>query len=272
MFARALATAALLAASIASAQVAATGAPKGDSLPLYRLRLLGVYDSETSEAVSSAEVTDLKSGASGTTNRSGLVSLHFLPVGGALVRIRKVGYTPVTLFVTISPTDTAPLTEVLTRSVRTLPVVTTRDSTVKWVSPGLRGFEERRHAGFGHFITDAELRKADDEAFKNVVARFPALQVSCEPVSLTRGVARRSGCYAITTRMTGRLVLTPGKCYVTIYLDGVQVQGADETDLEKMKTQDYGGVEFYSGASEIPPEYNATGNSCGVLLLWTRER
>jgi len=145
MFPRALAAAALLAASIASAQVAATAAPKGDSLPLYRLRLLGVYDSETSEAVSSAEVTDLKSGASGTTNRSGLVSLHFLPVGGALVRIRKVGYTPVTLFVTISPTDTAPLTEVLTRSVRTLPVVTTRDSTVKWVSPGLRGFEERTH-------------------------------------------------------------------------------------------------------------------------------
>ena len=261
-----------LLALLVSTSIGAQAASSLDSLPRYRFRLLGVYDSDTSEPIDGVEVADVKSGIKSVTNKSGLVILTFLPDGGALVRIRKVGYTPVTQFVTISASDTMPLTEILTRSVPTLPTVTTSDSTVKYVSPGLRGFEQRRRSGIGHFITETELRKADDQAFKNVVAKFPALEVSCESASQTRGVLRRSGCYAITTRMVGRLVLTPGKCYVSIYQDGVPVSGADESDLEKMKTQDYAGVEFYSGASEIPPEYNATGNSCGVLLLWTRER
>ena len=29
---------------------------------------------------------------------------------------------------------------------------------------------------------------------------------------------------------------------------------------------------YYPGGSTIPMQYNRTGSSCGVLLLWTRER
>lgn len=262
--------------AILAASLGAQSASSLDSLPRYRFRLLGVYDNDTSEPIEGVEVADVKSGIKSVTNRSGLVILTFLPDGGALVRIRKVGYTPVTQFVTISASDTMPLTEILTRSVQTLPTVTTNDSTVKYLSPGLRGFEQRRHSGLGHFVTETELRKADDEAFKNVVARFPALQVSCESISTPPAgraqVLRRAGCFAVTNRMVGRLALTPGKCYVSIYLDGSLQDGVDATDLERMKTQDYAGVEFYSGPSEIPPQYNTTGNACGVLLLWSRER
>ena len=30
------------------------------------------------------------------------------------------------------------------------------------------------------------------------------------------------------------------------------------------------GIEVYSGASQIPAQYNRTANGCGVILLWTR--
>jgi hypothetical protein len=29
-------------------------------------------------------------------------------------------------------------------------------------------------------------------------------------------------------------------------------------------------MEVYRSAAEMPPEYNATGSYCGVILLWTR--
>jgi len=30
------------------------------------------------------------------------------------------------------------------------------------------------------------------------------------------------------------------------------------------------GVEVYRSAGQMPPEFNATGSSCGVIAFWTR--
>lgn len=231
-----------------------------------KARLLGVYDVESGAPISGAQVSVLQTGVGATTNSSGLVSLSFLPDGGALVRIRKVGYAPVTRFLAVSPGDTTPVTEVLSPSTVTLPAVTTRDSSPKYISPALRGFEQRRHAGFGHFITEAELRKSDEMAFENVAARMPGLVVSCKYVRAAHGrgeVDAGTACFATSVR---------SGCQLAVYLDGIPQSGVMERDLAKMKTRDFGAVEFYEGASETPPEFNATGSACGVLLLWTRER
>jgi hypothetical protein len=56
-----------------------------------------------------------------------------------------------------------------------------------------------------------------------------------------------------------------------VYLDGILVN-KDDRDLEKMRTDQFGGIEAYMGAATIPTLYNKTGSACGVLLFWTRER
>jgi len=63
------------------------------------------------------------------------VTLVFLPEGGTLVQLRKVGYQPNTLFVAISPSDTLPITTTLTPVATTLPTVVTRDSAPHYISP-----------------------------------------------------------------------------------------------------------------------------------------
>ena len=151
----------LLALGIAAAAVAQQPTtPEPQKLPAYRFRLLGVYDQSTGQPIEGVEIADLLTGASRLTSSTGTVSLYFMPDGGGLVRIRKVGFEAAMLPVTISATDTTPVTVVLARSVE-LPAMVTRDSAPQYRSPALRGFEERRAQKFGHFISEADLRKAD---------------------------------------------------------------------------------------------------------------
>jgi hypothetical protein len=222
----------------------------------YRARLLGVFDSQSGEPLEGVEVSDALTKTSALTTKTGTVTLSFLPEGGTLVRIRKVGYAPTTLFVAISPVDTVPLTVLLAAAVQTLPTVVTTDSAPTYRSPGLRAFEERRRAGFGHFVTEAELRKQENRTtMTNIVRQLPSLTIVCP----NRGL--RSGqCWAQSVR---------AGCPPIIYVDGIRFA---DNDLEKMKIPEYAGVEWYPGGSTAPAEYNMTGSSCGILLFWTRDR
>src|SRR5439155_2872734 len=108
----------------------------------YRARILGVFDAQTGEPLEAAEVTDVLSGLSALTTKTGTVSLLFLPEGGSLVRIRKVGYQPITIMVAVSPADTIPITTLLTPVVPTLPPTVTNETAPSHISPAVRGFEE----------------------------------------------------------------------------------------------------------------------------------
>ena len=266
--------------SHASAQATpATSGERVSAAQRYRYRLLGTYDSATGEPVGSVEVADVLGGSKTETSAGGVVSLFFLPEGASIIRLRKPGYELTTLPVMISPTDTAAITVLLTR-VTELPAVVIKDSTP--VTPGgpLRRFEERRARGFGSFITEAELRKSDSRPLSNVIADHVAgLRIVGAPASssstgyehyLTSG-RKECGGRAFTK------CLRPN-CYPRVYVDGIRFSapaqdgGAQPIDFDRMSTTDYAAVEYYGGASVVPPEYASQNDGCGVLLLWSRTR
>ena len=240
----------LVVASLAAAQ---EPAPK---LAAYRGRIVGVYDLNTGAPIEGVEVVDVASGTKAMTTATGTVSLAYLPDGGSTVRIRKLGYTPITQFIAISTSDTVPLTLLLTPTTTVLPAVVTMDSAPHYISPGLRAFEERRKAGFGRFITEDELRKSDSHEMPDVLRRLTGVQINCS----TRTPRR---CNAGSVR-SGRGQLCP----FLIYVDGLRMT---DNNLLMLSVDQFAGVEEYSGAT-IPPMYNMTGTACGVLLFWTRER
>lgn len=218
------------------------------------------------------EIGDILTGASALTTKTGTVSLFFLPDGGGLVRIRKIGYASTTLAVRISPADTVPITILLTRAVE-LPAVVTRDSAVKHSSPGMRGFDERQRAGFGHFVTEAELRKADDRKLGDVIrSRVPGLVFLPGSGGATYMVAQRN-CGTTDPR---KGACSAPRCYVHIYLDGALIDNGERaslrTDFSRMDVNQLGGVEYYADGASVPVQYSTTGADCGVLLLWSRER
>jgi hypothetical protein len=222
----------------------------------YRNRLLGVFDSQSGLPIEGVEVGDLLSKASALTTSTGTVALSFLPDGESLVRIRKLGYQPLTIPVAISPADTAPLTVLMKVSAQVLPTVVTKDSAPRHIAPGLQAFEERRRMNVGgYYVGEDVLRKNDTKRMTSIVRTLPGLVVVC----------RSPECHATSTR----IARITGTCKMQFYIDGIMV---DDDDLEKLRVDEFAGVEYYPGGASVPPQYNKTGAHCGTLLFWTRER
>ncbi len=248
----------------------------------YRYRVLGVFDDQTGEPIEGVDVTDNFSGMTARTTKTGTVSLMFLPEGGSVVRLRKIGYEVMSLLVSISPADTAPLTLIL-RKATTLPTMAIKDSTNKYISPGLNGFEARvkRHAG-GYFVDDSTLRKYDDVG--HIAEVLDARLGGTIQVQYQSHIFIASQVGGSTGLHTGGLPhavphdqKSPRGCWVTVYRDGVRIYtpgtNQDAADFASMQVADYAGVEFYPHSSSLPMEFSSpSGNDCGVLLLWTREQ
>ena len=248
---------------LAAASVRAQEAPA--PLPAYRGRILGVFDANTGEPIEGAQVTDVLSKMSSLTTKTGTVSLIFLPDSGSIVRVQKVGYQPATMVVKISPEDTVPLTMLLNAVVTTLPTVVTKDTGSRHLSPGLRDMEERRRQGFGYFITEPELRKNDSKRMTNVIRTLPNINMVCPKPERPR----YGECWAASGRVGAKNAFLGGSCPLDLYINGVI---SPDNDLEKLAVSEFAGVELYLGGASIPALYNKTGSSCGVLLLWLRDR
>jgi hypothetical protein len=257
----------LVIALLSLASAAAHGQANPPATP--RARILGVYDLQTGEPIEGADVTDITTRTSARTTKTGTVSLAFLGDEGSLVQITKVGYQPQSLLVRTTPSDTTPVTVLLAPAATKLPTVVTRDSASA-ISPGLRGFEERRRSSNGgQFITAAELRKADNRRLSDVLRRLNGARVICR--------RDRPVCSLNNTRQNTRYAILGGACHPDIYVDGsVAVDGTDAVpeshNIDAFNVNTLAGVEYYAGAASVPGQFNRTGSSCGVLLLWTRER
>ena len=150
-----------------------------------------------------------------------------------------------------------------------LPTVVSKDSSPHYISPALTAFEERRKLGFGHFISEAELRKNDQRGLPELLERIPGLRSVEDPfthkIRMASGRAIGDASHG-SFRDNGK----PTPCYITVYIDGIRDAYVD--DFRRLNIDQFAGVEFYEGAATMPAEFNTTGSGCGVLLLWTRER
>lgn len=232
-----------------------------------------VHDSAGHE-IPGAELTmpDLK--RSTIANSLGEFRFARLPAGRHALVIRHLGFAA--LYDTLDIGDGAHIERefMLSEQATELDSVRINAPARKYISPALSEFEERRKAGFGHFITEEELRKNDDHPLINVlVGRIPGIKVF--PVNKRLGIEYIS---------TGRKCAAgpafnckgPSECPVTLYVDGVLVYTAggpiEPPDMRSYDTRHYAAVEYYAGGATTPARYNATSSGCGVLLLWPRER
>jgi len=252
----------------------AAAAQQQDTIPSYRFRLLGVYDERSGDPVADVKVSDMLSGTFSLTSSTGTVSLMFLPEGGSLVSIKKVGYEPQTLPVPISPSDTLPITLLMrpltTGQITQLPAIRTI-GTAPYISGALRAFQEREKEGFGYFIDDTTLRKNEGHQLADVIRpRAPGADFFYGPHGAQYVGAMRCGGGASTVYLDG--VPLSGDPGPMIMVQGKTRITTTPPDLSQIPVEMLGGVEWYPSTNFAPIEFGGTTQGCGVLLLWTRER
>ena len=249
--------------------------------PKYVGRIVGVYDDRSGNPLDSVEIRDMITGSFAYTTSTGTLSLFFVDTAGSLLRIRKFGYTPITMFVG-NAEGLPPLTITLEPLAQTLPTVVTRDTVRQYIGPMLKGFEERRKTGMGYFIPETQLRKEENRPLANVLrGHIATLDIEDVVIAGQR-----------LTIATSHRAQNASPCQVDIYLDGVlltsnrnggtlAILGSRRSgstalqqgyvDLSQFLVSDLGGVEFHN-VGDMPAEFAHTGGGCGALYLWTREK
>ena len=216
----------------------------------------------------------------------GRYRLQNVPRVEHLVITRAVGFRPDSA-VTVFDGDEALVSDVhLEVQLNTLPTVAVREASAPVVRGKMAAYEERKAAGFGHFIDRELLAKDENRKLGDILAsNVPGLTVfrglsskSWAASGRNKGSAKCAMCRVTRSEMLDPFDIAAGAplaCYLDVYLDGAQVynssaRGTPLFNLASLEPREIEAVEVYAGAGQIPAQYNKTSGGCGVMLIWTR--
>lgn len=239
-------------ATIVAANDSATGAA-GATVRRGSARLTGTVRDDRGRPLSGAQLLVWGSGVTGSTSEDGTFALGNLPAGSQALEVRYVGYAPRRVTVDLVSNATRSVTVTLDERADVLNEVVVYGKRTKR-SRDFTGFVQRSKAGFGHFLTRADIAKRHPFQFTDLFRMIPGFRV----VPVTDGFGYR----IVSTRGTG----FGGQCQPDIYIDGMQIYDAGSIDAYVMPN-DVAAVEAYAGPSGAPLQY--THGTCGSILIWT---
>jgi len=189
----------------------------------------------------------------GETDDEGGFRLGKVPAGTARLAVRRIGFAPETLVLSIRADETTDVSLALRRvSALLAPVVVQGRRDV--IGP-LSGFYARLDRGQGRFFTFEQIDDSPARRMSDLLRGIPGMRIS----------AGRGGSQSY--RMRGSNVAP------LVWLDGVPMANA-ELDLDNFDPRTFAGIEIYSGAATVPIEFTGGrtfSSSGGTIVLWTRE-
>lgn len=200
--------------------------------------------------------TRLKTGANGRFR------LFQVPLGQYLLVVRQIGFAPTSAIIDVAADDTLRLAYTLERSATLMDTVRV---TGRRVTLRMLEFENRRLQGVGQFITQEDLDRRGSMAVSDFLRGVRGVEVS----RITSDAF--AGTVALSRREGGTLLGEgSGACPMQVLLDGIVLPRNFNLDLLPPPKQ-VSGVEVYSGASTVPPQFGGVDRRCGVIAVWTRD-
>lgn len=221
----------------------------------------GTVTAANSMPVADAKVLLVGTSIGTVTRSDGAFRVHEVPAGHHTLEVKMVGYSPTLLPFDVRAGETLNLTLVL-NPVALETVKVTADGSF---SPGMGGFEERRGRGNGKFFNRADIDRMQARQITDVLRRVPGMRIQS-------GSGPFGGSQ---TAQTGRNTGSAGSriCPMMYYLNGTPFPLSNDVSINHYLTpDDVVGIEVYTGASQIPAQFNSSMSTarCGVVVLWTR--
>jgi hypothetical protein len=245
-------------------------------------RLRGVVTNQNGKTpVAGADVWAISLDRHARTDSAGEFRFDGLASGQLLIEIRHIGFDVRRDTIVMERGRETTHRFALTPIAQPLDTVRALAKESTYISPMLRGFEERRHSGQGgRFISDSVLRANENTTLANILGRIAGATITSGPRGSRVLVSTRKGCIGLAFT-----VCTHPNCYVEIYIDGVLIfnpamlakdmnnPSLQPPDLSRMGLTEFAGIEFYADAASMPIDmHSSTDSGCGSLWLWTRER
>lgn len=244
-----------------------------------------VANDSTRAPVAGAQLNFPRLGVGLVTDSVGRFIVRLDSQGTYALVARAVGFKPETTIVQ-ADVDAIEISDIrLVRLPQVLGEVLVEGESESIVSR-ISGFEERRKVGIGTFIDRAMLDKLNNMRTANILAtRVPGLYVlhgragkswaiSSRAPFGSGGAFGKSGVVALDP-MDARAGAKPNQCYLDVYLNGAMVYNSKASqmplfDLNSISPDQIESIEVYTGASQIPTQFNRTGAGCGVMVIWMR--
>lgn len=185
-----------------------------------------------------------------------------IPVSPGRVRliVRRIGFAPEEVFYDSIPTSVVRVQ--LRQVAASLPEITV-SGRAAFVSLDLNGFYQRmkdaeKGATHGYFITPEDLDFRKPTQILNMAESLPAVRVEHNITNPRRDIVRGQG-----------------GCPMSVFLDGIRITGKippqkDDFVNELVMPSQVAAMEIYPRGVGAPPQYQASGSLCGVVLIWSK--
>jgi hypothetical protein len=194
--------------------------------------------------------------------------------GTHLLEVRRIGFTPISSRVTFTAGATVEA-DLLIAAITAQPMPEVLVATRPVARGKMAEFEERRSAGVGRFLTQAELESRSFSTMANTLRALPGMSLVSAPGGAWYAAAGRLSLPGCALCGAGRSARESKACLLAVMIDGQTVYGTGDPnepkfDVNVIDPRTLAGVEFYVGPASIPARYNATRSTCGLLMLWTK--
>jgi TonB family protein len=229
--------------------MAATSAP-AQSLPIETGGIVGVVTDSAGARVAGAQVTIVGIRGRAETGADGSFRMAGVPAGGQTLIARRIGFRPESLAVTVRQGIIPELTLRMTPTPQLMPPMVVEGIRAR-PTGRLRGFNERRALGMGHFFTAADIERRKPNLVSDLLRTVPGVNIN---------------------RINGQNVVSfrGQRCAPLVWVDGSPASAA-YLDPDMFTPHSLAGIEVYAGPATVPAEmmWVRSKGACGVIALWT---
>jgi len=225
--------------------------------------LVGTVTTAEKQPLPNAHISIVGTSLVTVADSTGAFRVGALPLGAQSVEVKLLGYTTTQIPVQIDSGKPVVVNVTLVASPVALETVKVTADT--FVLPEMRRFAERKARGGGTFFNRVDIDHMEARLFTDILRRAPGVQIET-----------LSGSFGPTYSVqTNRNLGTNGNrsCQMQFYVNGVPFTNVGDLAINHFVSPgEVAAVEIYSGASQVPPEYNSSmyNARCGLVLIWTR--
>jgi len=215
--------------------------------------LTGVVRDSSGERLVGAELVVANSRARSFSNDTGGFRVLGVPAGEGTLRVRRLGYAPRTVDISIAAGASTHQEIVLERVPLSVDAVVVSAEARPVYSGWAAKFYQRMERGQGRFITREDIDRRNAFRVTDLLRSLP-------------GVTIRSSRVASNT-----VFLRGQRCTPFIWIDNTPAM-AGYVDVDNFQPSSLEGIEVYQTAASVPAELSVPRDrmACGMIVLWSR--